>query len=167
MKVKNLYELTIGSDKTYKKHLRDYFGKIAPDLFDMVEAEERAIKNRIGENGIAILESDSGKLSIKYIDAPEVILVLGFVSEGGRISPKDYRDVLELYSLIIKRMKKGKCLMANMNNNSEKFVDGLIRKAKKEGYKVKKTILRREVEFVPNPNNLKELKWKSIRIDVT
>ena len=166
MKMKTLKELKVGNDKSYKDALKKYYYEIAPGLINLVDEEEEQISAILGADSLKILETDSGNLIIKYMETEDSIGITGMISKRGMISARDLPDILKLYAMLIEKLEDGKTMFASVNSNSKKLVDGLIRRAKTKGVTINKTVLRRGSEPVPNPNNLSELKWDLIMLEM-
>lgn len=166
MKMKTLKELKVGNDKSYKDALKKYYYEIAPGLIKLVDEEEEQISAILGADSLKILETDSGNLIIKYMETEDSIGITGIISKRGMISARDLPDILKLYAMLIEKLEDGKTMFASVNSNLKKLVDGLIRRAKTKGVTINKTVLRRGSEPVPNPNNLSELKWDLIMLEM-
>lgn len=166
MKMKTLKELKVGNDKSYKDALKKYYYEIAPGLINLVDEEEEQISAILSADSLKILETDSGNLIIKYMETEDSIGITGMISKRGMISARDLPDILKLYAMLIEKLEDGKTMFASVNSNSKKLVDGLIRRAKTKGVTINKTVLRRGSEPVPNPNNLSELKWDLIMLEM-
>jgi len=127
----------IETNQEYYDDIRNFYTEkfdenVSGQLVPMIQQGEQ-MAAQLSRNGKTYLQrSDSGNVTIKWIESPDAVYLLGIISKTGKLNRGDVRSFNEWIERLLDALEDGKTLLTSPNRYVSKAVLSTVVKAARE-----------------------------------
>lgn len=135
-----LCEVKQASDQEYAQRETHFLVNVkdAEHLDQMAKMSLEYAKSAYPNLKQKTMKSDDGKFIVSWLEDKNMVMIVGIMSEGGKLERSHYKDIQEFYEMLKTALKKGKTLITSPNKKSKRMLMKIVSKLEKDGLKFEK-----------------------------